>query len=283
MTECRQIITPRYDPTREPRSPPYRQNPRARPPRRPRPLRNARRHPRPVGGHSPESQFLTASSETVHRTRNATAAPQDVLRDRLLAELQEKDPGVALTHLQRAVERAAVARPALRLASPGRSAGPPSPSTARTRAQAFARPGLRHLVRDRRRWRTHDSGHRLTARADRPAPILGTRTAGRRIRSRHDDTRPRPDPTQAVVLAGGQGSRLRPYTDDRPKPMVEIPGPGPRSSAISWPGWPPRASPTPSSPAAISPRSSRSGWTPPICRCASRPSSRRSRSAAAAA
>jgi NDP-sugar pyrophosphorylase family protein len=33
-------------------------------------------------------------------------------------------------------------------------------------------------------------------------------------------------PTQAVVLAGGQGSRLRPYTDDRPKPQVEIPGTG---------------------------------------------------------
>ncbi|MEW1863079.1 nucleotidyltransferase family protein [Streptomyces sp. NPDC088194] len=32
--------------------------------------------------------------------------------------------------------------------------------------------------------------------------------------------------TQAVLLAGGQGSRLRPYTDDRPKPMVEIPGTG---------------------------------------------------------
>ncbi|WP_165986700.1 nucleotidyltransferase family protein [Streptomyces sp. YIM 98790] len=35
-----------------------------------------------------------------------------------------------------------------------------------------------------------------------------------------------PSPTQAVILAGGQGSRLRPYTDDRPKPMVEIPGTG---------------------------------------------------------
>ncbi|MEV0845039.1 nucleotidyltransferase family protein [Streptomyces sp. NPDC049954] len=33
-------------------------------------------------------------------------------------------------------------------------------------------------------------------------------------------------PRQAVILAGGQGSRLRPYTDDRPKPMVEIPGTG---------------------------------------------------------
>ncbi|WP_461027485.1 nucleotidyltransferase family protein, partial [Streptomyces sparsus] len=33
-------------------------------------------------------------------------------------------------------------------------------------------------------------------------------------------------PTQAVILAGGQGTRLRPYTDDKPKPMIEIPGTG---------------------------------------------------------
>ena len=32
--------------------------------------------------------------------------------------------------------------------------------------------------------------------------------------------------TQAVVLAGGTGSRLRPHTDDRPKTLVEIPGTG---------------------------------------------------------
>ncbi|MDX2817874.1 nucleotidyltransferase family protein [Streptomyces sp. PA03-5A] len=35
-----------------------------------------------------------------------------------------------------------------------------------------------------------------------------------------------PAVTQAVLLAGGQGSRLRPYTDTRPKPMIEIPGTG---------------------------------------------------------
>ncbi|MGH3624096.1 MAG: nucleotidyltransferase family protein [Sciscionella sp.] len=29
---------------------------------------------------------------------------------------------------------------------------------------------------------------------------------------------------QAVILAGGQGSRLKPYTDTRPKPMIEIAG-----------------------------------------------------------
>jgi len=28
----------------------------------------------------------------------------------------------------------------------------------------------------------------------------------------------------AVVLAGGKGERLRPFTEDRPKPMVEIMG-----------------------------------------------------------
>src|SRR5688572_5037943 len=31
-------------------------------------------------------------------------------------------------------------------------------------------------------------------------------------------------PTQAVILAGGRGTRLGSYTDDRPKPMVEIGG-----------------------------------------------------------
>ncbi len=32
--------------------------------------------------------------------------------------------------------------------------------------------------------------------------------------------------TQAVVLAGGKGSRLRPYTDQIPKTLIEIPGTG---------------------------------------------------------
>ena len=47
--------------------------------------------------------MLTASSETVSEPAKSRA-PQDVLRDKLLVELQEKDPGIALTHLQRQVE-----------------------------------------------------------------------------------------------------------------------------------------------------------------------------------
>jgi D-glycero-D-manno-heptose 1,7-bisphosphate phosphatase len=37
-----------------------------------------------------------------------------------------------------------------------------------------------------------------------------------------DSTPPRP--RQAVILAGGQGTRLRPFSDLRPKPMIEIHG-----------------------------------------------------------
>ncbi|MEV7868898.1 hypothetical protein AB0P17_23015 [Streptomyces sp. NPDC088124] len=85
-----------------------------------------------------DSQVLTASSDTASVPAKSRA-PQDVLRDQLLTELQEKDPGIALTHLQRQVEeRPSLARHCVSIARAlGRAAvavyGP-------TRAQSFSRP-----------------------------------------------------------------------------------------------------------------------------------------------
>ena len=92
----------------------------------------------PWAGKATESQMLTASSENVS-VRAKSRAPQDVLRDRLLTELQAKDPGVALTHLQREVEaRPSLAQHCMSIAQAlGRAAvdlyGP-------TRAQRYSRP-----------------------------------------------------------------------------------------------------------------------------------------------
>ncbi|AWW38909.1 MULTISPECIES: hypothetical protein [Streptomyces] len=90
---------------------------------------------------TPESSVLTASDVSIadSRSRTAPRAPHDVLRDRLMTELQEQNPGIALTHLQQAVdERPALARHCASIARAlGRAAvriyGP-------TRAQSYARP-----------------------------------------------------------------------------------------------------------------------------------------------
>jgi arginyl-tRNA synthetase len=82
--------------------------------------------------------MLTASSEDVSVPAKSRA-PQDILRDRLLAELQEKDPGTALTHLQREVENSpSLAKHCMSIARAlGKAAvryyGP-------TRAQSYSRP-----------------------------------------------------------------------------------------------------------------------------------------------
>ncbi|MET8581159.1 hypothetical protein ABZX39_09730 [Streptomyces collinus] len=54
---------------------------------------------------SPSSSVLTASDVSAAEisTRTVSHAPQDVLRDRLMTELQDRNPGVVLTHLQQAV------------------------------------------------------------------------------------------------------------------------------------------------------------------------------------
>ncbi|MET7369420.1 hypothetical protein ABZS61_26875 [Streptomyces sp. NPDC005566] len=88
--------------------------------------------------HNTESQLLTAASETVSKRAKARE-PQDVLQDKLLLELREKDPGVALTELQRTVEaRPSLAKHCMSIAKAlGRAAvdqyGP-------TRAHRFSRP-----------------------------------------------------------------------------------------------------------------------------------------------
>ncbi|MFJ8696310.1 hypothetical protein [Streptomyces roseolilacinus] len=58
----------------------------------------------PWAGQRSEAQLLTASAQNVSVRSAEPRTAQDVLRDRLLTELEREDPGVALTHLQRAVE-----------------------------------------------------------------------------------------------------------------------------------------------------------------------------------
>ncbi|MET9384615.1 hypothetical protein ABZY09_27010 [Streptomyces sp. NPDC002928] len=90
---------------------------------------------------NPSNSVLAASDvSTVGGTsRSVARAPQDVLRDQLLTELQDKNPGVALTHLQQAVNgRPSLARHCASIARAlGRAAvriyGP-------SRAQSYARP-----------------------------------------------------------------------------------------------------------------------------------------------
>ncbi|HEY5832457.1 hypothetical protein [Streptomyces sp.] len=93
----------------------------------------------PWAASSSEAQILTASARS--KAEVAAAAPQEALRHRLLAELQEKDPGVALTDLQVAMVR----HPSLAryCASIARSLGRAAVAKydgATQRAQAWSRP-----------------------------------------------------------------------------------------------------------------------------------------------
>ncbi|MEV7887335.1 hypothetical protein ACWD3I_03585 [Streptomyces sp. NPDC002817] len=89
----------------------------------------------------PSGSVLTASDVSAAGASSKTRAraPQDVLRDKLLTELQEENPGIALTHLQEAVNgRPTLAKHCASIARAlGRAAvrvyGP-------TRAQSYARP-----------------------------------------------------------------------------------------------------------------------------------------------
>ncbi|MEV5506276.1 hypothetical protein [Streptomyces orinoci] len=86
-----------------------------------------------------ESQVLTASSDNASTAR-AGRAPHEVLRDRLLTELQEKNPGVALTHLQEATNgRPSLARYCMDIARDLGRAAVAKYHSAR-KAQSYSRP-----------------------------------------------------------------------------------------------------------------------------------------------
>ncbi|AJE84520.1 MULTISPECIES: hypothetical protein [Streptomyces] len=88
-------------------------------------------------GHGSDSMLAASAADA--STRAGARAPQDVLRDRLLLELQEEDPGVALTHLQEEVDR----KPSLaaHCASLARALGRAAVKQyGATRAQSYARP-----------------------------------------------------------------------------------------------------------------------------------------------
>ncbi|MYS38888.1 MULTISPECIES: hypothetical protein [unclassified Streptomyces] len=98
----------------------------------------------PWAASNSDSQLLAASARSVPDAKGAAKeakvrAPEDVLRDRLLQDLRAKDPGVALTELQRAVEgRPSLAKHCMSIAKTlGKAAvdkyGP-------TRAHRFSRP-----------------------------------------------------------------------------------------------------------------------------------------------
>ncbi len=85
----------------------------------------------------PADSVLAASEASSSKASSSVAAraPHEVLRDRLLTELQEEDPGVALTHLQEAVnERPSLAGHCASIARALGRAG--SRCTAWTRAQS---------------------------------------------------------------------------------------------------------------------------------------------------
>ncbi|MFI8203703.1 hypothetical protein [Streptomyces sp. NPDC085937] len=92
-------------------------------------------------GNPATSPVLTAadSSAAGASSRAAARAPQDVLRDQLLMELQKENPGAALTQLQQAVnDRPSLAKHCASIArSLGKAAvrvyGP-------TKAQSYSRP-----------------------------------------------------------------------------------------------------------------------------------------------
>jgi hypothetical protein len=90
---------------------------------------------------SSEAQVLTASARKASTGRAAARTPQEALRDKLVAELQEQDPGAALTSLQLAMrEKPSLAKHCSEIARALGRAAVRKYDGAVQRAQAYARP-----------------------------------------------------------------------------------------------------------------------------------------------
>jgi hypothetical protein len=92
-----------------------------------------------VSWSSAGSDPVLASASQAVAPGASRRAPQDALRDRLLFEVRRQDPGVALTHLQQAVDsRPSLARHCMSIARAlGRAA---VQAYGASRAQSYARP-----------------------------------------------------------------------------------------------------------------------------------------------
>ncbi|GAU64757.1 hypothetical protein SSP35_01_00930 [Streptomyces sp. NBRC 110611] len=87
-----------------------------------------------------DSQMLTASSGTAS-TKAGPRAPEDAVRKQLLIDVQRRNPGVALTHLQEAVAKhPSLAKRCTYLARQIGRAAVAKYGGAAHRAQAFSRP-----------------------------------------------------------------------------------------------------------------------------------------------
>jgi hypothetical protein len=108
---------------------------------------------------SPSSSMLTATDVTAAgaSSRAAARAPQDILRDQLMTELQDKNPGVVLTHLQEAVNGHPSLATPLHLHRP--RTGPRRGPYLRRRPRPVLRPPrVRHRVRLRGHGRAQLTG-----------------------------------------------------------------------------------------------------------------------------
>ena len=154
VTKCRQIITARYPRSRDTPHSPRPASPAGSAAPSPSSCPSSWCSPGPSRSpaspgrrHASESRCSPPPRRPSSDARRAPAPRRTCCATGCSCELQEKDPGVALTHLQRGGRTTARRWRGTACRSPARWAGPRSRSTARTRAQSLRPSRLRHVVR----------------------------------------------------------------------------------------------------------------------------------------